>query len=85
MELKQVLPLQVRVDLRIMVMKWNSTFPQSSSSRASQSDGLVSYSGHLFSRDSQHILQPKLTGLVQVADKVRYLAILISCNYLPLS
>ena len=42
MESKPVLPLQVRVDLRVMAMKKYSKFPQSFRIWASPSDGLVS-------------------------------------------
>ena len=42
-----MLPLQARVDLRVMAMKGYSAFPQSSSiTGATPSDCLVTYPGH---------------------------------------
>ena len=55
---KQVLPHQVRVDLRVMVMKGYSTFP-----KAPEMVKYYLYPRHSLQRFSQHILQHHPIGL----------------------
>ena len=46
---KEVLPLQIKVDLGVMGMKRFSTMPQNSMTGTLKSKGLESYSGHSLS------------------------------------